>query len=274
MFARKTLINVLLLIIFLLCYGYPQIDSVSESLFVAQDPDSSIFLDDSATDSFVFEPDSVTDSLTEDSTRERLTDSTTGPLPVHIENPPLTHKTSFFFTQFFKPISSIFSGFSKVSLPVSYSWVSGHFLPIAGGVIALALLFVIMLVLWLRPDAKRFLTTTRLSIMDKEVQKVCRYIEKNFSAPDLSVKKIAFDLITGESFIEALFEKELGITVSDFINQVRINRANIYFSHNNSYTKEKIAQMCGFETVEDFDEIFQKITSTSFEDYQIAARNG
>jgi AraC-like DNA-binding protein len=116
-------------------------------------------------------------------------------------------------------------------------------------------------------DAPRFLTTTRLSVMDKEVQKACRYIEKNYSNPDLTVKSICADLVTGEAFLEALMERDLGITVDDFITHVRINRVRMLLEKDPFLSKEAAAQFAGFSDVESFSAAFKRITDSTFEEF-------
>lgn len=113
----------------------------------------------------------------------------------------------------------------------------------------------------------RFLTTTRLSVMDKEVQKACRYIEKNYSSPELSAKSICADLVTGEAFLEALMVRDLGISVGDFITYVRINRARVLLEKDPSVAKETVAQQTGFSDAEAFAAAFKKITGSPFEDF-------
>ena len=113
----------------------------------------------------------------------------------------------------------------------------------------------------------RFLTTTRLSVMDKEVQKACRYIEKNYSNPELTVKNICADLVTGEAFLEALMERDLGITVGDFITHVRINRARVLLEKEPSLAKETAAQETGFGDAGSFGVAFKKITGSPFDEY-------
>jgi AraC-like DNA-binding protein len=113
----------------------------------------------------------------------------------------------------------------------------------------------------------RFLTTTRLSVMDKEVQKACRYIEKNFANPELSAKSICADLVTGEAFLEALMVRDLGISVGDFITHVRINRARVLLEKDPTLAKETAAQETGFSDAESFGAAFKKITGTPFEDF-------
>ena len=117
-----------------------------------------------------------------------------------------------------------------------------------------------------RPSA--FLSTTRLSVMDKEVQKTCRYIEKNYAKTDLSVDMICCDLVTGKAFLEALFEKELGLTVGQFMTYVRINRARIFIENNLQANAETVGGDIGFATPETFTAAFKKIVGTSFEEYR------
>ena len=113
----------------------------------------------------------------------------------------------------------------------------------------------------------RFLTTTRLSVMDKEVQKACRYIEKNFANPELSAKSICADLVTGEAFLEALMVRDLGISVGDFITHVRINRARMLLEKDPTLARETAAQQTGFSDPESFAAAFKKITGSPFEEF-------
>ncbi|MCX7725453.1 MAG: helix-turn-helix domain-containing protein [Chitinispirillaceae bacterium] len=116
-------------------------------------------------------------------------------------------------------------------------------------------------------EKKRFLTTTRLSVMDKEVQRACNYIEKNFNDPNLNRESVCKALITGEAFLEALFLKELGISVEDFISYVRINRAKIFLQEEKNVEIETLATRCGFSDSIKLREIFERITGGKIEEY-------
>lgn len=119
-----------------------------------------------------------------------------------------------------------------------------------------------------RFEVKRFMTTTRLSVMDKEVQKACRLIESNFDDPELTVDKLCAALVTGSSFLTALFERELGMSVEDFIFQVRINRAKIMLKKDNSSEIDVVAIKTGFADVNQFRATFEKLCDVSFDDYR------
>jgi AraC-like DNA-binding protein len=141
--------------------------------------------------------------------------------------------------------------------------------------IGLSILFllVIMIVLFIRhimtrADRPAFVTTTRLSVMDKEVQTACRYIEKNYRNTELSLDLICEELITGKAFLNALFCQELGLCVEEFITQVRINRARIFLDKPIDADAETTAQQSGFMEANAFRDAFKKIVGVSFEDYQ------
>jgi AraC-like DNA-binding protein len=119
-----------------------------------------------------------------------------------------------------------------------------------------------------RVEVKRFMTTTRLSVMDKEVQKACRYIESNFDDPELTVDKLCTALVTGSAFLTALFERELGMSVEDFILQVRINRAKIMLKKENNAEIDIVAIKTGFTDIDQFRTMFVKLCGVSFDDYR------
>ncbi len=95
-------------------------------------------------------------------------------------------------------------------------------------------------------DRNRFVSTTRLSIMDKEVRRACNYIEDHYDDPDLNLESLCSSLVTGGAFLEALFKKELGLSVEDFIKEVRINRAKIIISKKPDLPVEELARLSGY----------------------------
>jgi YesN/AraC family two-component response regulator len=134
----------------------------------------------------------------------------------------------------------------------------------------IAFLFVAMIAFsWTRKkDSKRFMTTGRLSIMDKEVQRACNYIEENFDKQELSVQLICNDLVTGEAFLNALFMKELGISVEEFINQVRVNRLKIMLDQDPGVSMGELSSRSGFQNEKQMLDNFSGITGTKIEDYR------
>jgi AraC-like DNA-binding protein len=135
------------------------------------------------------------------------------------------------------------------------------------------LLSIIIIGLYLRyvlkkGDQPAFVTTTRLSIMDKEVQTACRYIEKNYKNPQLSLETVCEALVTGKAFLDALFHQELSLSVEEFIRNVRINRARMLFEKNTSLDADSIAEETGFRDVQSFVDAFTSIVGVPFERYR------
>ena len=99
-------------------------------------------------------------------------------------------------------------------------------LPKASGVAGLLIIlwFIIARIAGKKAE-KRFMTTTRLSLMDGEVRRACLHIEKHFAEPRLTPETLCAALITGEPFLEAIFQRELGMSIAGYIGQVRIHNA-------------------------------------------------
>jgi transcriptional regulator GlxA family with amidase domain len=118
-----------------------------------------------------------------------------------------------------------------------------------------------------RRDKRRFLTTTRLSVMDKEVQRACRYIELHYAEPGLTSTSVCEALVTGEAFLEVLMERNLGMSPGEFITQVRVNGAKAILNRNPTTPKESVAKATGFADVDTFENTFTKVTGVSFGAY-------
>lgn len=114
----------------------------------------------------------------------------------------------------------------------------------------------------------RFMTTTRLSVMNRFVRQACRYIEKNYIDPDLTVDQICSNLVTGKAYLEALFKKELGMRVEDFIDQVRINRVKIMLNKNPELSISETAKATGFADEKECLARFQSICGVDFHAYR------
>jgi AraC-like DNA-binding protein len=91
---------------------------------------------------------------------------------------------------------------------------------------------------------------------ETRINKVCNYIQNNFSEP-LSLKEVADLVYMTQSNFCKFFKKATSITFSDYLNDLRINEAChllIYSEENIS----KIAQDCGFESLSYFNRVFLK----------------
>lgn len=121
-------------------------------------------------------------------------------------------------------------------------------------------------------ESKRFLTATRLSLMDKEVRIACRYIENNFDDSTLNTESICNALVTGKAFLEVLFEQELGMSIDAFITQVRINRAKLLLEKNHALSASDVYIEVGYVDLETFLSDFLKVSGVSFDVYAESAQ--
>ena len=93
------------------------------------------------------------------------------------------------------------------------------------------------------------------------IQKIIAYIETDLST-DLSLKTFAKYLNVNASYLSTLFSKEVGITLSEYVNNSRIFHAKKLLQGTNLPIKS-IAEQCGFSDTHYFNRIFHKITGTT-----------
>jgi len=133
---------------------------------------------------------------------------------------------------------------------------------------SLALILAALFFFSTKKDARRFLTTTRLSVLDKMVQRGCRYIESNYMDPQLTVEAVCRELVTGEAYMDALFVKEIGIGVQDFITQVRVNSIKNLLAENPALELDKVCVQCGFKNMAEANAHFVKLSGAGIEEYR------
>jgi AraC-like DNA-binding protein len=138
---------------------------------------------------------------------------------------------------------------------------------VAGVIAFILLLWLIALRIAGKKIEKRFMTTTRLSLMDGEVRRACVHIEKHFSEPTLTPVSVCAAIVTGEPFLEALFQKELGMNIAGYIAQTRIHHAKHLIKENSAAEAQSVAVKSGFPDVAAFNTLFEKLTGYTFEDF-------
>lgn len=89
------------------------------------------------------------------------------------------------------------------------------------------------------------------------VQRAITIIDGDLSA-NLTLQTIAGKLNVSSSYLSALFRKETGQTLTDFINQRRIQHA-MYLLETTHLQVQTIAQHCGFLDVHYFTKVFKRI---------------
>jgi len=93
------------------------------------------------------------------------------------------------------------------------------------------------------------------------VQKAIIYIDSDLSG-DLSLKRLSAAQNLSEGYLSALFSKEVGVTLTEFVNEKRIKYARHLLS-TTSLQIQTIALHCGFPDVHYFSKVFKKHTGVS-----------
>jgi YesN/AraC family two-component response regulator len=98
------------------------------------------------------------------------------------------------------------------------------------------------------------------------VQKVITCIDTDITA-DLSLKTLAGILNVNSSYLSTLFKKETGITLTEYVNKKRVERAKLLLKNGNVQI-QTVAQNCGILDVNYFTKIFKKHTGVTPREYR------
>ena len=98
------------------------------------------------------------------------------------------------------------------------------------------------------------------------IQKVIVYIDSDLTA-NLSLSAIAESQNLNASYLSSLFKKETGKTLTEYVNEKRINSA-IQLLKNTKLQIQTIAQHCGIFDVQYFSKIFKKITGKTPKEFR------
>lgn len=98
------------------------------------------------------------------------------------------------------------------------------------------------------------------------IQKVIAYIENDIGT-DLSLKTFAKYLNVNASYLSTLFSKEVGVTLSEYVNKTRIFHAKKLLL-GTDWPIKSIAEQCGFSDTHYFSRVFRKIEGTTPNTYR------
>ena len=128
------------------------------------------------------------------------------------------------------------------------------------------------------------------TLMPEMIRSYCRLVRKyaspGYSAPvqaavdqirldltaDLSLKALAARQNLNASYLSAQFKKETGQTVTEYVNQMRVERAQ-YLLAGTRLQIQTIAQHCGISDVNYFAKVFKKQTGRTPREYRQLVRN-
>ena len=140
-------------------------------------------------------------------------------------------------------------------------------------------------VIWLGITVMRGVTTIRfreeemngflvaLSRCEKqnEVDEVKRYIEANYQDPNTTLERLADEFGGSPNYIRRLFKKDTGMSVAEYINEIRLKAVMRGLRETNRPAKE-IAEQCGFISSNYFYTYFRKKTGLTPQTYRERCR--
>lgn len=108
----------------------------------------------------------------------------------------------------------------------------------------------------------------------KELQNSCRSvfevkkcIRKNYANNDLSVKSLAEEVFLTPTYLSALFKKETGQNISDYIVEVRIEKSK-EFLKNNKLKLNEVAKSVGYNDSNYYAKAFKKMEGVTPSEYR------
>lgn len=112
---------------------------------------------------------------------------------------------------------------------------------------------------WVTKIVERFIECT-LSIKDVKnkdlIHKAMDYIRNNY-AQDINLKEVAFEVGLSSSYFSKLFKEEVGMTYTDYLNKVRIEKGKQLLDQGHSLADT--AYQVGFNDQSYFSKVFKKV---------------
>lgn len=102
------------------------------------------------------------------------------------------------------------------------------------------------------------------------VQRTVTQIQANLSG-DLSLRALAAAQNINASYLSALFRKETGQTVTDYVNETRVRQA-MKLLNSTSLQIQTVSQLCGMSDVNYFSKLFKKYTGLTPKEYRTASQ--
>lgn len=98
------------------------------------------------------------------------------------------------------------------------------------------------------------------------IRKIAEYIGEHLQ-DHMTVKQLAEQFHLNASYLSVLFKKETGRTISDFVQEARMNKAKDLLRDPNVKIYE-VAEQVGFQTAAYFTYLFKKVTGTTPQEYR------
>ncbi len=107
---------------------------------------------------------------------------------------------------------------------------------------------------------------SNLHLRNRLAGEISLYIKENFRK-DITLTSLADHFNINHTYLSEIFKKENGIGFSDFLNQVRIRKAQEIFL-SGQHTSEEVCYLVGFHNPSHFSRVFKRITGMTAMDYR------
>lgn len=102
--------------------------------------------------------------------------------------------------------------------------------------------------------------------------KIKKYIDDNFTDLNFSIESISKELLYNKKYISAVFKKNIGIGINDYLNTIRIQQACTMIKQGFTSVSD-ISYQCGFSDPQYFSKVFKKRTGLSPANYKKSNNN-
>lgn len=95
--------------------------------------------------------------------------------------------------------------------------------------------------------------------VQERVAEIKRYVEENFTDPEINVSAIGYHFNLAPSYISKIFKEYMGISLVDYINKLRLDKAHELIVEG-EFSMGSISKMVGFSNERTFYRIYKKYT--------------
>lgn len=114
---------------------------------------------------------------------------------------------------------------------------------------------------------EQYLTSNKKTNSSKIIRKAKEYIDQNYNRSDLLIDEIASNVFFHPSYLRFLFKKETGMTVGEYLTQVRMTKAKELLK-NGGLKHMEVANMVGYSDATYFSKCFKKFHKICPFDYE------
>lgn len=95
----------------------------------------------------------------------------------------------------------------------------------------------------------------------KKISEIAEYISENYQS-DISLSDISRDFYISKCYLSRIFKEITGFTVNEYINIIRVKKAQQLLEHS-EYNITEIAAIIGYDSITYFEKIFKKYLELS-----------